>query len=89
MPLKDMATSTGTFGFIRYAYFLHVLASVAEFVIRTMGGAIGISVGQAIYTSILKRKINRIPDLSGFDTSPAALSQSVRTLQRLPVSKRC
>ncbi|KAH9066301.1 MFS general substrate transporter [Lactarius vividus] len=67
MPLKDMATSTGAFGFL-----------------RTMGGTVGISIGQAIYTSILKRKINRIPDLSGFDTSPAALSESVRTLQSLP-----
>jgi len=50
-----------------------------------MGGAVGISIGQAIYTSILKRKINRIPDLSGFDTSPAALARSVRKLQHLPV----
>lgn len=67
MPLKDMATSTGAFGFL-----------------RTMGGTVGISIGQAIYTSILKKKINKIPDLSGFDTSPAALSESVRTLQSLP-----
>ncbi|KAH9071142.1 MFS general substrate transporter [Lactarius deliciosus] len=67
MPLKDMATSTGTFGFL-----------------RTMGGTVGISVGQAIFTSILKKKINRIPDLNGFDTSPAALSESVRTLHSLP-----
>ncbi|KAI9454976.1 MFS general substrate transporter, partial [Lactarius psammicola] len=71
MPLKDMATSTGAFGFL-----------------RTMGGTVGVSIGQAIYTSILKRKINRIPDLSGFDTSPAALSESVRTLQRLPEPER-
>lgn len=71
MPLKDMATSTGTFGLL-----------------KTMAGTIGISIGQAIYTSILKRKINRIPDLSGFDTSPAALTESVRTLQRLPQPER-
>ena len=89
MPLKDMATSTGAFTFLRYADFLLVVASVVEFVIRTMGGTIGISSGQAIYTSILKNKINRIADLSGFDTSPAALSESVRTLHRIPVSKSC
>jgi len=71
MPLKDMATSTGAFGFL-----------------RTMGGTVGISVGQAIYSSILKRKINRIPDLSGIDTSPSALAESVRTLQRLPQPQR-
>ncbi|KAF8265941.1 major facilitator superfamily domain-containing protein [Lactarius quietus] len=56
MPLKDMATSTGAYGFL-----------------RTMGGTVGISIGQAIYTTVLKRKINRIPDLSGINTSPAAL----------------
>jgi len=50
-----------------------------------MGGTVGIAVGQAIYTSILKKKVNKIPNLSGFNTSPAALSESVRTLQRLPV----
>jgi hypothetical protein len=51
-----------------------------------MGGTVGIAIGQALYTSILKKKINRIPGLSGFDTSPGALSENVRTLQRLPVS---
>ena len=53
-----------------------------------MGGTVGIAVGQTIYTSILKRKINRIPNLSGFDTSPAGLSDSVRTLHTLPVSDK-
>ncbi|KAI0273327.1 MFS general substrate transporter [Gloeopeniophorella convolvens] len=71
MPLKDMATSTGAFGFL-----------------RTMGGTVGISVGQAIYTSILKKKIKKIPDLSGFDTSPAALAESVRTLKQLGEPER-
>jgi hypothetical protein len=33
MPLKDMATSTGAFGFLRYADLVLVVASVAEFVI--------------------------------------------------------
>ena len=35
MPLKDMATSTSTFGFI-----------------RTLGGTVGISVGQAILSGV-------------------------------------
>jgi hypothetical protein len=51
-----------------------------------MGGTVGIAVGQALYTSILRKKINKIPGLSGFDTSPGALSESVRTLPRLPAS---
>ena len=54
--------------------------------VRTMGGTVGIAIGQALYTSILKKKINKIPGISGFDTSPGALSESVRTLQKLPVS---
>ena len=53
-----------------------------------MGGTVGIAIGQALYTSILKRKINRITGLSGFDTSPGALSESVRTLKSLPVSHK-
>ncbi|KAH9998106.1 MFS general substrate transporter [Russula compacta] len=67
MPIKDMATSTGAFGFL-----------------RTMGGTVGISVGQALYTSILRRKLNRMTDLGGFNTSPSALSESVRTLKYVP-----
>jgi hypothetical protein len=51
-----------------------------------MGGTIGISIGQVIYSIILERKINRIPNLSGINTSPATLAESVRTLQRLPVN---
>jgi len=65
MPLKDMATSTATFGFL-----------------RTMGGTVGISTGQAIYSSILKKKLAKIPNLD-FDTSPAALSESVRQLKNI------
>ncbi|KZV73419.1 MFS amino acid permease [Peniophora sp. CONT] len=64
MPLKDMATSTATFGFL-----------------RTLGGTIGISIGQAIYTSVLKQKITSLG--IDFDTSPAALAESVRTLKNI------
>ncbi|KAH9071118.1 MFS general substrate transporter [Lactarius deliciosus] len=71
MPLKDVATSTGVFNFL-----------------RTLGGAVGISMGQAIYTSILKGKIDRIPDLSGFDTSPAALAKNAKKLKNLPQPQR-
>jgi len=35
MPIKDMATSTSTFGFL-----------------RTLGGTVGISIGQAVYSSV-------------------------------------
>lgn len=35
MPVKDMATSTATFGFL-----------------RTLGGTVGVAIGQAIYSSV-------------------------------------
>jgi EmrB/QacA subfamily drug resistance transporter len=51
--------------------------------LRTLGGTIGISVGQAIFSSIVRRKVSKIPS-SNFDTSPAALSESVRKLKDIP-----
>jgi hypothetical protein len=63
-----------------------VVKFISDLYVRTLGGTVGIAIGQALYTSILKKKINKIPGLSGFDTSPGALSESVRTLNRLPVS---
>jgi hypothetical protein len=66
MPIKDMATSTGTFGFI-----------------RTLGGTVGISIGQTIFSSFLRKKIARIPNLN-FDTSAAGLAESVRNLKNIP-----
>ncbi|KAK7467253.1 hypothetical protein VKT23_004310 [Stygiomarasmius scandens] len=64
--LKDMATSTGAFGFI-----------------RTLGGTVGISIGQAVFSSTLRRRLSKIPNLS-IDTSSSALSQSVRHLNEIP-----
>ncbi|KAI0699708.1 MFS general substrate transporter [Cytidiella melzeri] len=67
MPLRDMATSTATFGFI-----------------RTLGGTIGISIGQAILSGFLRRKVAAIPGLNGIDTSAAGLSQIVRQISGIP-----
>ncbi|KJA23787.1 hypothetical protein HYPSUDRAFT_39633 [Hypholoma sublateritium FD-334 SS-4] len=66
MPIKDMATTTGTFGFL-----------------RLLGGTVGISIGQAIYASTIRKKVANIPNLT-LDTSPAALSQSVLKLKDIP-----
>ncbi|ETW86054.1 MFS amino acid permease [Heterobasidion irregulare TC 32-1] len=70
MPLKDMATSTATYGFL-----------------RTLGGTIGTSIGQAIYSGVLRQKVAKLPNVS-FDTSPAALSESVRQLKNIPEPAR-
>ncbi|KAK7054751.1 hypothetical protein VNI00_003214 [Paramarasmius palmivorus] len=66
MPIKDMATSTAAFGFI-----------------RTLGGTVGIAIGQAIWSSTLRNRLDDIPNLS-IDTSSGALSQSVRHLKEIP-----
>jgi len=66
MPMKDMATSTATFIFL-----------------RTLGGTVGISIGQAIYSSILRMKIRNIPNVT-LNTSPSALLQSVGLLKTIP-----
>ncbi|KAJ3818341.1 MFS general substrate transporter [Lentinula raphanica] len=65
MPLKDMATSTGAFGFI-----------------RTLGGTVGISVGQVIFSSTLSPRLAKIPNIS-IDTSSAALAESVTSLKTI------
>jgi EmrB/QacA subfamily drug resistance transporter len=66
MPIKDMATSTATFAFL-----------------RMMGGTVGISIGQAIYSSILQKKISNIPNVT-INTSSSALLQSVGSLKSIP-----
>jgi len=66
MPLRDLATSTATFLFL-----------------RTMGCRVGISIGQAIYSSILRIKIRNIPNVT-LNTSPGALLQSVGKLNTIP-----
>ncbi|KAF8586490.1 MFS general substrate transporter [Ramaria rubella] len=55
--------------------------STAAFVlIRTLGGTVGISVGQAIWSSELRKRIANIPGYHT-DTSAGALTQSVRQLK--------
>ncbi|EAU88799.2 membrane transporter [Coprinopsis cinerea okayama7 len=68
MPIKDMATSTSTFGFI-----------------RTLGATVGISVGQAIYSGVLMKKIEKMDNLPPFleSATPGELSQSVYRLRTI------
>ncbi|KAI0709211.1 MFS amino acid permease [Earliella scabrosa] len=58
--------------------------STAAFVlIRTLGGTVGISVGQAIISSELRARVAKIPNLT-IDTSPSALTQIVRQIPHIP-----
>lgn len=68
MPLKDMATSTGAFGFL-----------------RTLGGTIGITIGEAIFSTAVKKQVRGVAALQNIDTSPSALSESVPQLKHIAV----
>ena len=54
MPMKDMATSTAAFVFLRYlpysAFVLLLLTIMLNN--RTLGGTVGISIGQTVYSSV-------------------------------------
>ncbi|KAG1756583.1 MFS general substrate transporter [Suillus paluster] len=65
MPIKDMATSTGAFVFL-----------------RSLGGTVGITIGEAIISSVLQQKIRGIQGLT-IDTSAAALNDSVRQISSI------
>ncbi|KAH9842760.1 major facilitator superfamily domain-containing protein [Rhodofomes roseus] len=59
MPLKDMATTTATFGFI-----------------RLLGGTLGVTIGDAILSGVLQRKVKDIPGLD-INVSASNLNQFV------------
>jgi hypothetical protein len=65
MPLKDMATSTAAFVFL-----------------RTLGGTIGITIGEAILSSILQQKLQGIQGLT-LDTSAASLNDNIRQISSI------
>ncbi|KAJ6607903.1 major facilitator superfamily domain-containing protein, partial [Mycena sp. CBHHK59/15] len=65
MPVKDMATSSTTFGLF-----------------RSLGATIGVSVGQAIWSGELRRRIKKIPDFT-LDLSGGQLADSVRKINSI------
>ncbi|KAK0196961.1 major facilitator superfamily domain-containing protein [Armillaria mellea] len=65
MPLKDMATSTAAYGFI-----------------RTLGGTVGVSVGQVVFSSTLTKRLAKIPNAEG-SLPTGSLSESVRQLKNI------
>ncbi|KAI0029161.1 major facilitator superfamily domain-containing protein [Vararia minispora EC-137] len=64
MSVKDMATTTGTLGLMRYL----------------LGSSIGVSIGQAIWSSALRSRIAKIADFPA-NLSPSSLANNVRQLQ--------
>lgn len=66
MPIKDMATSTGAFVFL-----------------RTLGGTVGITVGEAILSSVLQRRLRGISGFLSIDTSATGLNDSIRQISQI------
>ncbi|KAI9571312.1 MFS general substrate transporter [Boletus coccyginus] len=66
MPLKDMATSTGAYVFL-----------------RTLGGTIGITIGEAIISSTLQQKLRGVAGLT-INTSVASINDSIRQIGLIP-----
>ncbi|KAH0826959.1 MFS general substrate transporter [Lanmaoa asiatica] len=69
MPLKDMATATSGFMFL-----------------RTLGGAVGLAVGEAIIATVLPRKLAAIPSIAslGFGVNIAALNDGIDQIHLIP-----
>ncbi|KAI0362028.1 MFS amino acid permease [Trametes cingulata] len=59
------------------------ISTAAYMLLRTLGGTIGISVGEAIISSELRKRVSHIPGLT-IDTSPSALTQIVRQIPHIP-----
>lgn len=70
MPTRDMATSTAVFALLRYVFtrfsFLSLYASLCSSS-RTLGGTIGISIGDAIFSTEVARRLSNITDLPSLD----------------------
>ncbi|KAH0826973.1 MFS general substrate transporter [Lanmaoa asiatica] len=69
MPLRDMATASSCFMFL-----------------RTVGGAVGISIGEAIIASVLPQKLAGIPNFASLDigTTAADLNDSIGIIHLIP-----
>ncbi|KAJ7911085.1 MFS general substrate transporter [Mycena leptocephala] len=72
MPVKDLATSSSTTFGLFY----------------TLGSTIGISVGQAVWSGVVRQRLSKIPGLT-LNLSGAALADSARHIQTIePASVR-
>ncbi|KIJ04526.1 hypothetical protein PAXINDRAFT_141895, partial [Paxillus involutus ATCC 200175] len=69
MPLKDMATASSGYMFL-----------------RSLGGAFGVAIGEAIISTVLPKKLAGIPNISNltFGDSAAALNDSVNKIHLIP-----
>ncbi|KIK92949.1 hypothetical protein PAXRUDRAFT_829496 [Paxillus rubicundulus Ve08.2h10] len=69
MPLKDMATASSAYMFL-----------------RTLGGAVGIAIGEAIISTVLPKKLASIANISSLalGDSAAALNDSVSKIHLIP-----
>jgi hypothetical protein len=102
MPVKDMATSSTTFGLFRYVMFLPDHPYLFLWAYSILGSTIGISVGQAIWSGVIRMVCTtkhhvyatsqvlrqRLSKISGLtlNLSGAALADSARQIQSIEVT---
>jgi len=84
MPLKDMATSTGAFVFLRYVMTFVSGRSWVHTPSSTLGGTIGITIGEAIISSGLQQRLRGVTGLI-INTSTASVNDSIRQMPLIPV----
>lgn len=87
MPISDMATSTAAFGLIRFVQPTPqmIISSIyIEHIYRMIGGTLGLSAGNTIYTSELTKKLSLIPGYT-FSSSGVDLTTNVRGLSHIEV----
>ncbi|KAJ7083146.1 MFS amino acid permease [Mycena belliarum] len=65
MPVKDMATTSTTFGLF-----------------RSLGATIGVAVGQAIWSGVVRKELSKINNLT-LDLSGAALADSIHAIRSI------
>lgn len=88
MPISDMATSTAAFGLIRFVEPTSqiIISSIyIEHIYRMIGGTLGLSAGNTIYTSELTKKLSLIPGYTF--SSGVDLTTNVRGLSHIEVCK--
>ena len=86
MPIKEMATSTATFGLLRSAATLIRASSSINTKLlpyRTLGGTVGISVCTTIFTSELTRRLSKVPGYQQFASGNSQITNDFSALNKI------
>lgn len=89
MPLKEMAASTGVYTLLRYMRNSFLLLSIPLTVtLRTVGGAVGVSIGDTILSTEVTKRLKRISGLNASDLGTSGITGFTGLSQIQPESLR-